>query len=120
MYSFVLEWTPALTPGKFSPSLKVFNHFVIKKKIYINFFPVNSKEIVHDRTFLLCLWILIFGLNVHITDRTMESLIKKTCSLFPNLVNHSNPFLHSETYQVHTTVTQYTRMSAFFFKTFPN
>lgn len=46
MYSFVLEWTPALTPGNFSPSLTVLIHFVI------TLIPVSSikAKLVHQET----------------------------------------------------------------------
>ena len=46
MYSFVLEWTPALTPGNFSPSLTVLIHFVI------TLIPVSSikTKLVHQET----------------------------------------------------------------------
>lgn len=46
MYSFVLEWTPALTPGNFSPSLTVLIHFVF------TLIPVSSikTKLVHQET----------------------------------------------------------------------
>lgn len=49
MYSFVLEWTPALTPGKFSPSLTIL--FILsQKRNYIN--PVSNvkRQQLHHKT----------------------------------------------------------------------
>ena len=45
MYSFVLEWTPALTPGKFSPSFTVLFILPLRKKFAL--ISVNSKQLVH-------------------------------------------------------------------------